>query len=90
MRPIITIIILRDNEAHYDTYDQSAEMSQVINIRLSQSNLNIEEKDQQDKDYQGKSLHWIGFSQSGPFDDQVWYIVSNEAKDGGRGTHTVS
>lgn len=65
-------------------------MSQVVNIRLGQSYLNIEEKDQQDEDYQGKSLHGIGFSQSGPLYDQVRNIVANEAKDGGRGTHTVS
>ena len=71
LRAIIALVVFCDCEAHYDTNNKSAKMAQVVHVRLRQTNLDVEEQDEQDEDYEGEALHWVRFAEARPLYYQV-------------------
>jgi len=69
---IVSVVVLCYCEAHYDTNNKAAEVTEVIDICLGQTNLNIEKEDQEDEDDQCEPLHGVRLSKSWPFYYQVW------------------
>ena len=43
---VVSVVVLCYSEAHYDTNNKAAEVTEVIHICLSQTNLNVEKEDQ--------------------------------------------
>lgn len=71
MLSLTTFIVFRNGETHDDSDDKTTKMTDVVDVSFSDSNLEIEKENQKDENDESKSLHWIAFSKSLPFNAQI-------------------
>ena len=62
LRPLSAVVVLSDCETHDDAYNQTSQVPDVVHVGLSQTYLDVEQQNYQDKDDQSESLHRVRLS----------------------------
>ena len=62
LRPLSAVVVLCDCETHDDAYNQTSQVPDVVHVGLSQTYLDVEQQNYQDKDDQSESLHRVRLS----------------------------